>query len=147
MIRVTREKSRFGLPLALLTLSACAPVMQPGGQAVIPVPDNSSAGITPVPFPQPIPFPNPNPQPPVNTVNYACEGGQSVTVSYVGANVAQVTWQGTTSTLNQAQSASGVRYSNGFYTWVTKGNQGFLTQPGLTQDSIIVANNCVARPS
>ena len=104
-------KSTFVLPLALLTLSACTPRVQSGGQ----------------------------------TVTYTCDGGQSVAVGYVGSSVAQVRWQGTTYTLNQTESGSGVRYTNGFYTWVTKGNQGFLQQTGLNQDDVIIANNCVAR--
>lgn len=113
MHRSINLRNMFVLPLALLTLSACAPRQQAGGQ----------------------------------TVTYTCDGGQSLTVKYVGPSVAQVLWQGGTLTLNQTASGSGVRYTNGFYTWVTQGNQGFLQQKGLTQDSITVANNCVARPS
>ncbi|QBY07104.1 hypothetical protein E5F05_02655 (plasmid) [Deinococcus metallilatus] len=112
-----------------------------GSSTIIPVnPGGGTSTIIPGPgFGPVIPAP-----PTVNTVNYTCDGGRRVAVAYLGANAAQLFWQGGTDTLYQTASGSGVRYTNGFYTWVTKGNQGFLQQQGLNQPYIIVANNCVA---
>lgn len=113
-----------------------------GGSTVIPInPGGGGSTVIPVPGFGPLPPVNP---PPVNTVNYTCDGGQPLAVAYLGQNTAQLFWQGGTDTLYQTESGSGVRYTNGFYTWVTQGNQGFLQQRGLNQPQIIVANNCVA---
>ncbi|WP_019586217.1 MliC family protein [Deinococcus apachensis] len=136
--------------------SGCQPTDGSGGSStIIPVgPGDGTSTIIPGPgfapsFPSVPGFgpfgPTPPPSPPaVNTVNYTCDGGRRVAVAYLGSSTAQLFWQGGTDTLYQTESGSGVRYTNGFYTWVTQGNQGFLQQKGLNQPQITVANNCVA---
>ncbi|WP_216320611.1 MliC family protein [Deinococcus aestuarii] len=112
-----------------------------GGSTIIPVgPGGGGSTVIPVPGFGPSPSGPSN----VNTVNYTCDGGQRIAVAYLGPSAAQLFWQGETDTLYQTESGSGVRYTNGFYTWVTQGNQGFLAQRGLNQPQITVANNCVA---
>ncbi|WP_180970094.1 MliC family protein [Deinococcus planocerae] len=124
--------------------SGCQPNDGGGSSTIIPVgPGGGGSTIIPVPPPGFGPTPPVNP-PSVNTVNYTCDGGRPLAVAYLGPGAAQLFWQGGTDTLYQTESGSGVRYTNGFYTWVTQGNQGFLQQRGLNQPQIVVANNCVA---
>lgn len=123
-------------------VSGCFPTDGGGSSTVIPVnPGGGTSTVIPVPGFGPTPPPSPT----VNTVTYTCDGGLNVRVSYLGTNVAQVSWRDITDTFYETPSGSGVSYSNGFYTWITKGNQGFLQQTGLNQDDVIIANNCVSR--
>lgn len=57
-------------------------------------------------------------------VSYACESGQSVTVSYPDTSTAQLTYQDQTYTLRTVQAASGARYTGSGIEWWTATRDG-----------------------
>lgn len=87
-----------------LTVAACSPEAE---QPPAPVP--------------PSPMPTAPAAPPVS---YACESGQSVTVSYPDTSTAQLTYKGQSYTLRTVQAASGARYTGSGIEWWTANRDG-----------------------
>lgn len=74
------------------------------------------------------------------TVAYHCAAGATVTVTY-GPDWAEVTLGTRSSRLNQVPAASGVRYTDGRWTWHVKGSEGILS--GIAGE--IFARDCRAQ--
>lgn len=87
-----------------LTVAACSPEAEQPPAPVTPSPAPASPAAPPV--------------------SYACESGQSVTVSYPDASTAQVSYKGQAYTLRTAQAASGARYVGSGVEWWTANRDG-----------------------
>lgn len=96
--------------------------------------------------------PSPTPTAPAAPpVSYACESGQSVTVSYPDTATAQLTYQGQNYALRNVQAASGARYTGSGIEWWTATRDGTesatLSRLGPNQDvGSAVLERC-SRPS
>lgn len=73
-------------------------------------------------------------------IGYLCDRGRKVSARY-GRDTASVTYQGVTYDLEQAISASGVRYIGAGLEWWTKGPEGTLSRLGTSER---LAANCRA---
>jgi membrane-bound inhibitor of C-type lysozyme len=85
------------------------------------------------------------------TVGYACESGQTVSVQYVDAATARLTYQNQRYALRLVQSASGARYAGSNVEWWTATREGqesaTLSRLGPNQDiGVAVLERC-SRPS
>jgi len=78
-------------------------------------------------------------------VEYACEGGKTLAVSYATVGdtpVATITLDGKTYLFANVISASGARYASGQYIWWNKGTTGFLTDETQPADHNMVYRDC-----
>lgn len=87
-----------------LAAAACSPEAEAPPAPVAPSPAPATAAAPPI--------------------SYACESGQSVTVSYPDASTAQVSYKGQTYSLRTAQAASGARYAGSGVEWWTANRDG-----------------------
>lgn len=99
------------LNAALVAVSALAVAVAGCNQEA----EQPPAPVTPSPAPA-------TPQAP--PVSYACESGQSITVSYPDTSTAQLAYKGQTYTLRTAQAASGARYVGSGIEWWTANRDG-----------------------
>ena len=117
--------------VALLAAGACTPEAE-----------DSPAPVTPSPAPAAATAP---------PISYACESGQSITVSYPDTATAQLTYRGQSYTLRTVQSASGARYAGTELEWWSATRDGSesatLSRLGPNDDvGVAVLERC-SRPS
>lgn len=83
---------------------------------------------------------------PRETVRYRCAGGAEMAVVYSGRATgmegkAELVWDGHSFLLKQDLNGSGVRYTDGTLTLVSKGDEAFVEKSGE-----IVLRDCNAKP-
>ena len=110
--------------------------------ACSPEAESPPAPVTPSPAPTGVAAP---------PVSYACESGQSVTVSYPDTATALLTYRGQSYTLRSVQSASGARYAGPGLEWWSATREGVesatLSRLGPNEDvGVAVLERC-SRPS
>lgn len=101
--------------MRLNTAPAVVSVLALAAAACSPEAEAPPAPVTPSPAPATAAAP---------PISYACESGQSVTVSYPDASTAQVSYKGQTYSLRTAQAASGARYAGSGVEWWTANRDG-----------------------
>ncbi len=80
----------------------------------------------------------------INRIEYTCENGKKLNVLYFTtgeyAHYTRIQLEHTEYILESVPSASGAKYSDGKYTWWTKGFSGFLKI-----DNVITLRDCVSQ--
>lgn len=84
-----------------------------------------------------------------NTIRYACDHGQALTVHYINAkneqSFALLNVQGRSMLLVNVIAASGAKYVGRQYSWWTKGPEGDLRDDTADSNTAPILSNCKAR--